>query len=57
MRRSSPIYGGSVGEEGFESSQVVPPITDVAAFFASLRFEHCDKLADLPLDLVKRDLE
>jgi hypothetical protein len=46
-----------VGEEGFESSQVVPPITDVAAFFAGLRFEHRDKLADLHLDLVKRDLE
>jgi hypothetical protein len=36
-RRSSPIYGELLGEEGFESSQVVPPITDVAAFFAGLR--------------------
>ena len=36
-RHSFLIFGESVGEEGFESSQVVPPIIDVAAFFASLR--------------------
>jgi hypothetical protein len=41
----------------FESSQVVSPITDVAAFLAGLRFEYRDQLAGLPLDLVKPDSE
>jgi hypothetical protein len=36
---------------------VDPPITDVAAFLVGLRFENRDKLADLPLDLVKPDSE
>ena len=56
-RRFSPIYEASSGEKGFESPQVVSPITGVAAFLADLRFEHRDKLAYLPLDLVKNDLE
>ncbi|KPK09024.1 MAG: hypothetical protein AMJ56_11090 [Anaerolineae bacterium SG8_19] len=55
-RRSSPIYEASSDENGFESPQLVLPITDVTAFLAGLRFEHRDKLADLPLHLAKRDL-
>jgi hypothetical protein len=47
----------SSAEKGFESPQVVSPTIDVTTFLAGLRFEHRDKLADLPLDLVKSDLE
>jgi len=51
-RRSSPIYGASSDEKGFESPQVVSPITDVTAFLADLRFEKRNLLDELPLDLV-----
>jgi hypothetical protein len=47
----------SSAEKGFESPQVVSPITNVTAFLSGLRFEHRDKLTELPLDLVKGDLE
>jgi hypothetical protein len=50
--RSSPIYGASSDEKGFESPQVVSPITDVTAFLAGLRFETRNLLDELPLDLV-----
>ena len=53
-RRSSPVESMA---HGFESPQVVSPITNVTAFLACLRFEHRDKLAELPLDLVIGDLE
>jgi hypothetical protein len=56
LRRSSPADSVSPRSEGFESPLVGPPIADVTAFLADLRFEHRDKLADLPLDLAKGDL-
>ena len=55
-RRSSPIDSTSPPSKEFESPLVVPPISDVTAFLAGLRFEHRDKLADLPFNLAKRDL-
>jgi DNA invertase Pin-like site-specific DNA recombinase len=56
-RRSSPICGGSAADKGFESSQGDSPSSDITIFLSGLRFEHRDKLADLPLHLVKSDLE
>jgi hypothetical protein len=53
-RRSSPIYWASSDEKGFESPQVVSPITDVTAFLAGLRFEKRKLLDELPLDLDTR---
>jgi len=55
-RRSSPIDSTSPPSKEFESPLVQPPITDVTAFLAGLRFEHRDKLADLPLHLAKGEL-
>ena len=55
-RRSCPVKAASSSAERFESPLVVPQITDVKAFLAGLRFEHRDKLADLPLHLAKCDL-
>jgi hypothetical protein len=55
-RRSSPIDSTSPPSKEFESPLVGLPIADVTAFLAGLRFEHRDKLADLPFNLAKRDL-
>jgi hypothetical protein len=54
--RSSPVDSVSPPSKEFESPLVGPPIGDVTAFLAGLRFEHRDKLADLLLYLAKGDL-
>jgi len=43
---------GAPKETHFEHRFSEPAITNVEEFLAGLRFEHRDKLAELPLDLV-----
>ena len=51
-RRSSPVDSASSPSKEFESPLVEPPIIDIEAFLAGLRFEKRKLLDELPGDLL-----